>query len=196
MGGHGITYKTAKSIIGNHELRNVTENRKRIERLFSELDHMPGDQVVLSPDGNGTMMTREAREKIDAVVDKIADDAYVRDIDAEQDYRDIRAATQGRYYLSEQDRHDIADFRARDSTVRVTSDRSATSVDSLYQDLAERFPHRFSADVTHPADQLSLINSTLSSLKGGGYRMSGEMLRETKNMLFAEINLYYAMTRG
>ena len=191
MSGHGASYALARSVIGGYELHNVLQNTQRVQSLFKQLDGM-NDPIRVT---NGRASIRPAAmEAIDKTAETIAKDAFVRDLDAEQEYRDLRRATAGKYYLSQQDRHDLTDFNARSSMVKTTTDRSATSIDSLYQEVSEAYPHRFSG-VTHPADQLREMNSVLHSLRDSSRPLSAEMRRDTQNAIASDLMRYYYLSK-
>ena len=185
----------AKSIVGEYGITQKGNSREKIVDFYRYAMQTAGIRVE-----NGALkIRREAFDRAVALGRELAGRVEVRDTEAQQAYKDIRAGLRGKYYLSPEDRRNIPDFGAynrRENMVRVTTDRTARSIDSVYSELRSSYPQYFSGRVTHPADQLQQINTVLRGLRNSSYSLPASdregLARELTNQL---VNSYVRTAR-
>lgn len=179
MGGRGARYTSARRLVGQYDISDITESKNKIVDFYRYIaDH--GDiNVERNADGSVKQvhMKRDILQRAEALAQELAGKIQIRDPEAESDYRDIRSMMNGQYYLSKQDRSNIADFtayaRSRENLIRLTTNPNALSINQAYSELQEQFPAYFgSSDVTHPADQLQDINRVLNNLRNSSIPLS------------------------
>lgn len=178
MGGRGARYTSARNLVGQYEISSITDSKNKIVDFYRYLAENAAIGVERNEDGSVRKVNikRAAMDRAEKLASELADRISIRDQESYDDYRDIRRMLDGPYYLSQQDRHDIADFtayaRSRENMLRLTTNSRAISINQIYQELNGRYPGYFSSDVTHPADQLREINSVLGSLRNSSIPLS------------------------
>ena len=114
----------AREIVGQYGISQKGNSREKITDFYRYAMETAGIRVE-----NGALkIRREAFERAVALGRELAGRVEIRDTEAQQTYRDIRADLRGRYYLSPEDRRNIPDFgtyNRRENMVRVTTDRTA-----------------------------------------------------------------------
>lgn len=166
MGGRGASFTTAREIVGQYDMRDITDSKSKIVSFFRDIDKDGGIRV--DEEAGKIKVTKAAMQKARDLAEELTDRMVERDNDSLRDYRDIRQIMSGEYMLSDQDRSNIPDFNAyiRSSDNFIKIRRHGMSLDSAYQELASMYPYYFDADrVTNPADQLQDINRVLRDLK-------------------------------
>ena len=145
----------------------IADIRKYYENVYSNGD------ITFDTDAKGRIsninLTDRALNRAEALATALSKDVVEYNREAIDAFKAIRKAISGTYYFSQIDRSNIPNFRdysrSSENRMRLTLDRSKTSVDSIYDELTQRFPGYFPKSIAHPADRLLHINSTLSSLK-------------------------------
>lgn len=126
-----------------------------------------GDSIVQG----GEHMTYEAlMDSLMPIADYVVKNARVLNDQLYQEYKELRDSLRTtRMTLSEAYRNDLAgyesynDFRKHyRGKLLLTND--GIPVDVKYQELSSQYPEYFSADILHPADQLTRIADVLDSL--------------------------------
>lgn len=187
-------YSSARSIVGQYEISQRTDSRNKITDFYRYAMQNAGIRVE-----NGQLrIRRETLDRAVALGNELAGRIQMRDPEAQAAYSDMRRTLSGRYYLSPEDRRNIADFGAynrNENMVRVTTDRRATSLDSAYSELRRSYPQYFSERATHPADQLQQINSVMRSLRHSTYSLSAADRRGVARELTNELVNSYVRTQ-
>lgn len=150
--------KDARDIVGQYSLDSIGENKEKILSFFRDLDGTSERDIE-----------DQFREKAADLAEDLSESMVYRDDDARDEFnrirRDLGSTT---YTLSDQDRSNIPDFqryiRSSDNFLKIG--KRGLPIDSAYVELAERFPSRFPASITNPADQLQHINNVLGDLRG------------------------------
>ena len=178
MGGRGARYTSARNLVGQYEISDITDSKNKIVDFYRYIMENGDINVERNADGSVKQVhiKRAVMDRAQQLATELADRIEIRDAEAEADYRSIRGMLSGSYYLSKQDRSDIADFsayaRSRENMLRITSNPSALSINQAYHELGESYPGYFSSGVTHPADQLQEINRVLGSLRNSSIPLS------------------------
>lgn len=166
MGGCGASFTTVREIVGQYDMRDITDSKSKIVSFFHDIDKDGGIRV--DEEAGKIKVTKAAMQKARDLAEELTDRIVERDNDSLRDYRDIRQIMSGEYMLSDQDRSNIPDFNAyiRSSDNFIKIRRRGRSLDSAYQELASMYPYYFDEDrVSNPADQLQDINRVLKDLK-------------------------------
>ena len=150
--------KDARDIVGQYSLDSIGENKEKILSFFRDLDGTSERDIE-----------DRFRERASDLAEDLSESMVYRDDDARDEFnrirRDLGSTT---YTLSDQDRSNIPDFqryiRSSDNFLKIG--KRGLPIDSAYVELAERFPSRFPASITNPADQLQHINNVLGDLRG------------------------------
>ena len=161
--GRSKIYGAARNIVGQYSLSDISGSRAEIVNFYKWIDENGGIRVA---DGR-IKITKDASARAGSLADRLSDRMVMRDYQAEQDFKDIKAEFSGSYSISQRDAANIPDFnrykRSSDNYVRIS--KNGTSIDTKYQELSSKYPQYFSSRVTNQADQLQTINSVLSDLK-------------------------------
>ena len=166
MGGRGASFTTAREIVGQYDMTDITDSKSKIVSFFRDIDKDGGIRV--DEEAGKIKVTKAAMQKARDLAEELTDRMVERDDDSLRMYRDIPQIMNGEYTISDQDRSNISDFNAyiRSSENFIKIRRHGMSLDSAYQELASMYPYYFDADrVTNPADQLQDINRVLRDLK-------------------------------
>ena len=150
--------KDARDIVGQYSLDSIGENKEKILSFFRDLDGTSERDIE-----------DRFRERASDLAEDLSESMVYRDDDARDEFnrirRDLGSTT---YTLSDQDRSNIPDFqryiRSSDNFLKIG--KRGLPIDSAYVELSERFPSRFPASITNPADQLQHINNVLGDLRG------------------------------
>ena len=193
MGGRGSSFDTARDIVGQYSLSNITDSKAKIVSLFRDYDRNGGPRIE---DGR-IKIKKEAAGKAEALANELAGRMMENREQDQRDYKDIRDSLKGTYTMSEKDRSNIADFgayaRSRENMVKIG--KSGISLDSKYQELASKYPQYFDARRdTNPADQLLRINSVLNQLRSGR-QMPAAYRAEAKRELKNDLIRYYLLSK-
>ena len=179
MGGRGARYTSARNLVGQYEISDITDSKNKIVDFYRYVMEHGDINVERNADGSVKQVhiKRAVMDRAEQLASELANRIEIRDVEAEADYRDIRSMLSGQYYLSKQDRSDIADFsayaRSRENLLRLTSNPNALSINQAYHELSEQYPAYFGqSGVTHPADQLQEINRVLGSLRNSSIPLS------------------------
>ena len=178
MGGRGARYTSARNLVGQYEISDITDSKNKIVDFYRYVAENEAIGVERNEDGSVRKVSvrRAAMERAEQLASELTDRIEIRDPEAESAYRDIRSMVSGQYFLSKQDRSNIPDFsayaRSRENMLRLTTNPNAMSIDQAYSELSDRYPAYFSGDVTHPADQLQEINNVLGSLRHSSIPLS------------------------
>lgn len=149
--------KDAGEIVKEYNMESIGRNKKKILDFFRELDGTDEQDVA-----------DRFRENASDLADELSESMVYRDDDARDEYnrirRDIGSQT---YTLSDQDRSNIPDFQKyiRSNENFLNIGKRGLPIDSAYAELSEKYPGRFPASITNPADQLQRINNVLGSLR-------------------------------
>ena len=184
MGGRGASFTTAREIVGQYELTDITDSKSKIVSFFRDIDKNGGIRV--DEEAGKIKVTKSAMQKARDLADELSERMVERDEQSLRDYRDIRQIMNGEYSISDQDRSNIPDFNAyvRSSENFIKIRRNGMSIDTAYQELASMYPHYFDADrVTNPADQLQDINRVLADLKNSTRQIPREYRQEAADDL-------------
>ena len=150
--------KDARDIVGQYSLDSIGENKDKILSFFRDLDGTSERDIE-----------DRFRERASDLAEDLSESMVYRDDDARDEFnrirRDLGSTT---YTLSDQDRSNIPDFQhyIRSSENFLKIGKRGLPIDSAYVELSERFPSRFPASITNPADQLQHINNVLGDLRG------------------------------
>ena len=160
MGSRGQSGRDrdARDIVGQYSLDSIGENKEKILSFFRDLDGTSERDIE-----------DRFRERASDLAEDLSESMVYRDDDARDEFnrirRDLGSTT---YTLSDQDRSNIPDFqryiRSSDNFLKIG--KRGLPIDSAYVELSERFPSRFPASITNPADQLQHINNVLGDLRG------------------------------
>lgn len=180
MGGRGASYDTAREIVGQYSLSDITGSKSKIVSFFRDIDENGGIRV--DEEAGKIKVSRAAMDKAQNLANELSERMVERDDEAQRDYRDIRQLLNGTYTISDQDRSNIPDFndyiRSSENFIRIRRD-GGMSIDQAYQELASAYPYYFDADrVTNPADQLQDINRVLGELRDSRTRQIPMEYRE------------------
>lgn len=189
MGGRGASFTTAREIVGQYELADITDSKSKIVSFFfRDIDKNGGIRV--DEEAGKIKVTKSAMQKARDLADELSERMVERDEDSLRDYRDIRQIMNGEYSISDQDRSNIPDFNAyiRSSENFIKIRRNGMGIDTAYQGLASMYLYYFDADrVTNPADQLQDINHVLADLKDSTRQILSEYRQEAADDLRATI---------
>ena len=204
VGKRGSNYNTAREALReDFEVGYTDSSRREVASLYREFDENRGLHLE-DRDGRPVVkMSKEASSKLDDQARRITDRIVFRDQQMERDYRAIKDATSGSYYLSPKDRSNIVDagqyLSSRENSLKVQSrDSSRTGIDTLYGELSSRFPAYFSEERhSNPADQLQHINQVLRDLRESSrtpasQAMSRSQISELQSSVKREIIQAYA----
>lgn len=166
MGGRGSKYRTAREIAGQYSLSALTDSKNRIVDFYRDIDRNGG--IRIDEEAGKIKVTRDAMERARDLANALSRRMVERDESTISEYREMREMLSGEYTLSDQDRSNIPDFgayaRSRENFLKIR--RQGTSIDTVYEELADRYPYYFDADrVVNPADRLLDINRVLSDLR-------------------------------
>lgn len=166
FGGRGAKYETARDIVGQYSMDQITDSKDKIVDFFSAMDKSNGVRIDL--EDYKIRVSKEANAQAEQLADSLVDRMMERNYGAEEDYKAIRQMLQGTYSISEYDRKNIPDFTRymRSSENFLKIGRQGMSIDSKYEELASLFPGYFNAyEVTSVSDRLQDINRVLGQLK-------------------------------
>ncbi|MBM6828453.1 hypothetical protein H9X85_02250 [Anaerotignum lactatifermentans] len=145
--------KELSSLLSYSGKENRATAKKAIEEAMTEVRR------------TGTL-SQETRENLYRQLLNLGEISNEGDIDKE--IRDILRKT--KVSISKEDAANIADYgKFRQSTMgkigAIDTNGKHTPIDTLYGELAERFPQYFSKDITHPADQLQQMVNVAENMK-------------------------------
>lgn len=154
-------------------------------REYYENVYRNGD-ITFETDAKGEIadinLTDRAVDRAEALATALSKDVVEYNREAMAAFKAIRKAISGTYYFSQMDRSNIPNFRdysrSSENRMRLTLDRSKTSVDTVYEELTYRFPGYFPSSIMTPSDRLQHINSTLSNLKANSQYSVSQMYGE------------------
>ena len=188
----------ARALIGQYDISSITDSKEKIVDFYRYAMENAG---VTIKEGDHLSVKRETRARANELAEQLAARVSYRDPDAEEAYKDIRAMMSGKFYLSQQDRSNIADFsayaRSRDNLIKLTTDRDAMSINQAYTELQSVFPQYFNDGPTNPADQLVRINEVMRSLRNSSIPLPASDRAALKDDLaFDLIRSYAGMLRA
>jgi len=188
----------ARALIGQYDISSITDSKNKIVDFYRYAMEHAG---VTIKEGDHLSVKRETMERANELAEQLAARVAFRDPDAEEAYKDIRAMMSGKFYLSQQDRSNIADFsayaRSRDNLIKLTTDRDAMSINQAYTELQSVFPQYFNDGPTNPADQLVRINEVMRSLRNSSIPLpASERAALKDDLAFDLIRSYAGMLRA
>ena len=192
--GRSKIYGAARNIVGQYSLSEISDSRGKIVDFYKWIDENGGIRVA---DGK-IKITKDASARAGDLATELSDRMVMKDYQAEQDFKEIKAEFSGSYSISKRDAANIPDFnrykRSSDNYVRIND--KGMSIDTKYQELAEKYPHYFSTSVTNPAEQLQTINTVLGDLKNSTRKMPKEWRRSAIPDLKGDIIRGYIAAKG
>ena len=196
FGGRGGNFDTARNIIGQYDITEITDSRSKIVSFYKHIDENGG--IRLDEERGKIKVTHDAMERAQDLAEELSERILERDRQAETDYRDIRRLLSGEYAISEQDRSNIPDFsayvRSRENFLKIR--QNGMSIDSAYQELAQMYPQYFNAKrVTNPADQLQDINRVLGQLRDNARQLPPDEQAAAARDLRSSLILGYITTQ-
>ena len=197
MGGRGASFTYARDLISRYDISDITDSKNKIVDFYRYTMQIGGVNITRDDDGQERLKVRRpAMERAEELASELAARIEIRDDGAVEAYQDIRSMLHGPFYLSAQDRRDIPDFsayaRSSENRLRLTTNSRATSLNSAYTELAERYPGYFSDDVRHPADQLQEINRVLNRLRNSTIPISNTEREGMRDELTMDLLRSYA----
>ena len=191
-GKSGIHGK-AKEIVGQYSLDLLTDSKSKIVDFYKHIDEAGGIRVE---DGK-IKVSKDAMQRARDLADTLSERMVMRDFEAERAFREMRAGLRGIYTISEQDAANIPDFnkylRSSENMLRIG--KTGTSIDTMYKELSGEYPDRFPSSVSNQAEQLMLINATLSDLKNSRRELPAEYREEARQDLRNDIIRGYLTAR-
>lgn len=188
----------ARAIIGQYDISSITDSKEKIVDFYRYAMENAG---VAIKEGDRLSVKRETMDRANALAEQLAARVAFRDQEAEEAYKDIRAMMSGKFYLSESDRSNIADFsayaRSRENLIKLTTDRNAMSIDQAYTELQGVFPQYFNDASTNPADRLVKINDVMRSLRNSSIPLpASDRAALKEDLAFDLIRSYAGMLRA
>ncbi len=188
-GIHGKAY----DIVGQYSLSSLTDSRAKIVDFYRSVDEGGGIRI----DEGRIKVSKEAMREANELADTLSRRMVVHDFAAEQMFKEIRAELRDTYTISAKDSANIPDFkrylRSPDNFLRIG--KSGLSINTKYEELSSRYPDYFSRSVTNPAEQLQIINSTLSDLRNSTISLPRSQQEEYRSELRNDIIRGYLTAR-
>lgn len=192
---NNITSGYRKDAMAMMGVKYDKETMKQIDELYSETAMNDGFKIE-----NGKVLAKKAsHDRLKEVAKDIASRQEYEDNSTASEYKELQRYVKGTpLNISSQDKSNIADWNdyRKANFGNFTISNKGISVDSFYQEAANRYPHLFDKNVTNPADQLQKISSTLKDLRPKKVKVSGEELNQLTKDISDVLYEYYVTAYG
>ena len=202
MGGCGGKYTVARYIVGQYDISSITDSKQKIVDFYKWADQ--NNAIRVDTEMNAIRTKKGTQAKAQELANELAERIEVRDTQAIRDFKDLKDFVGNTpFTISAYDRQNIPDFgdyaKSRDNFVRIAREGSegSTRIDTLYQELEERYPHYFDSHRnSNPADQLLDINRVMKRLRTGRVEVPKEYKQAAANELKSMIIKSYLATKN
>lgn len=187
--------KRSKAILSSYGV-NSKEAQGEIRDLYRDIDKNGGMRI----EEGRIKIKRSTMDRIKEISEKTAKSYEYEDNSTAHEYKAVKDFLKGtKINISDYDKNDIADFNQyrKENFGNVTVSGKGISIDTIYGQLAGKFPHLFNSDSnSSPSDQLKSINDTLNSLKPKKIRLSNEEAAGMAKDLSNDIVKQYFNSKG
>ncbi len=175
--------KSASNIVRQYDITDFFGSRSDIMDFYQDIY----DNGGLDMDDDGNLITSPiVLEKAQDLADTLAGRIMESDPDAERELAAVMETMPDALSISARDRSNIPDFRANSNVVKIS--RNGVPVDTVYEELAGRFPGLFDArSNTNPADQLMDINRVVRQLRNSRRPLNRYDRRQAAQSMYQDI---------